>query len=122
MSLLQVNKYGAIAPRKGVKLIIPKITPDKAQDMWGVIEGLVQDYIRIHPQEVREVIEAVKVLRRETRSDTGATKNKSLRYGMCLPLGLELIIKRHYPEVFSEKRKFHKLMRLFPGFRVARKV
>lgn len=121
-SLLKVNKHGVLAPMKGLKIIIPNITLDKRRgDMWDMIEGLIQDYTRAHPEEMRLFMAANKWARSTRANRFGMSEQKSLRWGMNMPTGLDILIRRYFPDIFDGpkgKRNFTKFMRKFPGFRV----
>ena len=112
------RKLDIFNPPKGVKIIIPIIKPELNRGMWDTIEGLIQDYTRVHPEEMKLFMKA-NIYNRQTRKNAFAsTTNKSLRWGMSMPVGLDILIRRWYPEVFNTKKSYHTFMRKFPGFRV----
>jgi hypothetical protein len=119
--VLEINKYGVLAPIHGVKLIIPRITLDARRgDMWDQIEGLIQDYTTVHTEEMKLFLEANKYIR-STRRNSLASGRQGLRWGMNMPPGLDILIKQYFPDLFDGiqgKKNFHKFMRKFPGFRV----
>lgn len=115
---LRINKYGLLAPHSGIKIILPNITPDKAVDMWESIYSLIRDYTKVHPQEMRLFMETNAHARRKVNNKYAASRSMSIRWGMNLPPGLDVLIRKFHPDVFDNKRKFRMFMRKFPGFRV----
>lgn len=116
------KRYDIFNPPPGLKIIIPKITPDKARGMWDVVEGLIQDYTKLHPEEMRLVLESNKYIRSTRRNRLASSKSGSMRWGMSIPAGLDILIRKYYPEVLSEKKRYHQFMRKFPGFRICEVV
>lgn len=80
---------------------------------WKVITALVEDYSKIHPQEIREIIEENK----KTNSTFLSAFNRTeLRAAFRCPPGLIRVIERRFPNLFTDKDNVHQFMRRFPGF------
>lgn len=122
MQLFAWNKHGVWAPKKGLKLIIPVIRPENAKDKWEVVEGLIQDYAKLHPKEMRLFMEANAYARVRVKNKFASSDSHSLRWGMNMPPGLDVLIKKYVPEVLETKDNFHTFMRKFPGFRICEVV
>lgn len=123
MRVLNPNrKIDIFNPPPGIKIIIPVIKPELNRGMWDTIEGLVQDYAKLHPEEMRLFMEANKYIRETRRDKFARSKGGSMRWGMSMPSGLDILIKKYYPEVLSEKKTYLQFMRKFPGFRVCEVV
>jgi hypothetical protein len=98
------------------------IIPEKGADKWEVIGGIIRDYARLHPWEMRETLQTNRIRRGMQRNRHGSTRDRSLRHGLSVPMGLLLTLKRFYPEVFTEKAAFRTFMRKFPGFRIPERI
>jgi hypothetical protein len=114
-----------MAPPKGVKIIIPRISVNAGGDMWTQIEGLIQDYTTLHPEEMRLFLEANKYARSIQRNAFGSTRSNSFRWGINIPPGLSTLIMKFFPILWDGtkgKENYRKFMRKFPGFRVCEKI
>lgn len=116
------RKLNIFNPPPGIKIIIPVIKPELNRGMWDTIEGVVQDYTRLHPEEMRLFMAANKHARDTRLNQFGSSQSKSVRWGMSMPTGLDVLIKKYYPEVLSTKKTYTQFMRKFPGFRVCEVV
>lgn len=101
---------------------IPVVEIGSHGDKWDKIEELIKDYAKLNPDEMVRQLEAIKYARRVQMNDTASSKAKSLRWGISLPAGLLLLIKKFYPEVFTERREMRKFMRKFRGFTICQKI
>lgn len=92
---------------------------DSSEDLqWKIVEQLVNDYMKVHPQEMRDILIENKALRESMANEHGSSK-EGIRWGFRLPPGLVRTIERRFSGIFTEKRNIHKFMERFPGFRVA---
>ncbi len=112
------RKLNIFNPPPGIKIIIPVIKPELNRGMWDTIEGLIQDYTKLHPEEMRLFMKANAHARDTRLNQFGSSQSKSIRWGMSMPAGLDVLIKKYYPEVLSTKKTYLQFMRKFPGFRV----
>ncbi len=115
-----------LVPDKGVISFTPEgfaiITPKESNDMWTVVDGLIADYTRVHPEEVKEIIETAKEHRANLRNTTAASEGGSLRHALVLPVGLNFLLKKSFPEIFREKKVLREFMKRYPGFRIPEKL
>ncbi len=115
---------GHTLTKDGIAVIIPNFSK---LDIWDIIEELISDYTKLHPQEVRDILDGNKEERAARRTATGASEQGSLRFALSLPVGLHFLLKKHIPEFSStdpkQRLKFvRKFMLRFPGFRIPDKI
>lgn len=122
MKFLGGRKFDIFNPPPGTKIIIPIVKPELNRGMWDTIEGLIQDYTRLHPEEMKMFMKANAYCRATRKNSLASSPSKSLRWGMSMPVGLDILIRKWYPEVLSTKKTYHQFMRRFPGFRVCELV
>lgn len=120
--ILKLNKHGVMAPDEGLKLIIPIVSPDKGGDVWDMVESLIQNYTKLHPEEMQTFMEENKKKRHLVRDKFGGSKGGSMRWGMDMPVGLDILIKKHAPGFLENKDNFRKFMKKFPGFTICEVV
>ena len=91
-------------------------------DMWDKIENIISAYAKLHPIEmelqVRSNIERTK----EQLNDYGSNRNKNIRYGLSMPVGLMFSIQRIYPEIFEDQKLLTHFMKKFKGLRICKTV
>jgi len=102
-------------------LSVQVITPEKGLDEWGMIEGLVADYARVHREELRVFLHGVKMVRQAQRNSTASNtvrgvEKMRMRHALCMPQDLMVLLKRFVPDLFTNKNKMRKFMKRFPGF------
>ncbi len=100
------------------------INPEMAQgaDIWQKIDEIVIAYSKLNPGEVFLTILENKAESARLMHETGKTKGGTMRYGAAWPLGLWVKIKQLAPDLFLNKKNFHKLLRKYPGFTIAKKI
>ena len=92
---------------------------DSSEDiMWKTIDQLMNDYMKVHPQEMRAILIENKALRESMTNDHASSK-EGMRWGFRLPPGLVRLIERRFREIFTDRRNVHKFMARYPGYRVA---
>ena len=92
-------------------------------DRWAIIDELIRDYTKVHPYEVGAVVEANKMLKsRLFDTKYGKGKETNLRHAMDMPVGLTILLKQNFPDLFSDKKNFHKFCRKYKGFTVPDKI
>ncbi len=117
---LTINVNGEKAKIDGI--VIPIIELGKSGGKWEKIEEIIRDYTKLHPEEMKAQLELIATLRRLQYNKFASSKSNSLRWGISLPTGLLITIKKFYPEVFAEKKEMEKFMRKFRGFTVCQKI
>jgi len=98
------------------------IYPDKKKGKWENIKDFISDYRKLYPEEAEMHISDLYVRRMSQKNEFASTDDKSVRWALNLPSNLFMTINKYYPEVFENKKDVHKMMRMFPEFRVAREV
>lgn len=105
--------------KEGKTIGVYKYTPDSHSDKFEVIAMLVEDWVKTHPNDTKEILAKARESRSEG-NDYGTAdqrlKDKNFRRGMILPAGLHVLLKKEFPEVFKDRKQYHKLMKRFPGF------
>jgi len=104
---------------KGVGISITKITPEYDRDKWNTVSQLIQDYTKTHPDQMREFVRTMRVVRATRLNKFGSSKSKSVRWGLSIPVGLDLLIRKYFPDLLTTKKNLHTFMKKFPGFRVS---
>ncbi len=93
------------------------------RDKWEVIEELIIDYTKLHGDEVAEVLDAATDARMSKKHKDASMDHIRLRHALVLPVGLNFLIKRHFPEVLKPSLKgepgfLYEFMKRFPQFAV----
>lgn len=90
--------------------------------IWDRIEEAIQDYAKIHPNEMQLQVIQNSYVRAGARNDFSAAKEKSLRWGASLPVGLMFRLQAIDPELFEDPLKFTKFIKRYKGLATCRKV
>ncbi len=97
----------------------------KGIDIWAKLDQVINDYAKIHKWEMIECVTAnaatMKTMLRED-GRTGRRDLANLRYGCDIPVALMFKLEQVEPELFSNKKLFHKFLNKYKGFRVCQKV
>lgn len=83
---------------------------------WKILTQLVEDYARVHPKEVREIVIDNKVLAKSSKNQYASSD--SIRYALRTPPGLVRLIERKFPNFFIDKKNLHRFMDTFKAFRI----
>lgn len=89
--------------------------------MWSMIEKLIEDYTKVHPKEVRELLKENQAIRGMLDNEYAASK-RGIRWGFRLPPALVRLIERRFKNFFVDRNNVRKFMDKFPGFRVAERT
>lgn len=116
------QEYKERAQKALHSLAIPVITPGKGLDEWAMIEGLIADYTMLHKEEMGAFMHGMKYVRASKRNSTASNKTKTMRHALCVPFELHLLLKKWAPDLFTDKKKRHKFMKLYPGFCVPENI
>lgn len=107
------------------KLKIPVITADDKKNQWDIVRGLVEDYARLHPQEVASAIRLVRDIRiqlaMESNKEALGRENK-VQHALKLPEGLLTLLVKTFPDLFQDSKNVIEFGRRFPAFQVAEGV
>ena len=102
----------------------------KTKGPWDVIKEIVKIWSSERPAEYRSFVVGLK----DTKSTrkvykgkfTGVSKDKKsgaiLRYTYDVPVKVVAMIRKMYPEMYMDKEFFKKMGRLFPDFKISKKV
>lgn len=101
------------------------IDVDKAKEQhsyWEGIDEIIRAYSLINPNEMASIVADNKLQQARATYDTGSNKSGTQRQTVGLPFGLMLALEEYDEELFTNGRKLHEFMRLFPGLRTCRTV
>ena len=115
--------------REGIAYVKPNLigSDGTLRDKWVVIEEMILDYTKLHSEEVREVYETAAETRQIMKNKDASMGKVRLRLALVLPVGLNFLIKRHFPEVLKVPRKgapgqLHDFMHRFPMFTIPQDI
>lgn len=95
---------------------------DTAEDVeWKMVCAMVENYTRVHPKEMQELLQENRVIRESMLNQHGSGSD-GLRWGMRLPPGLVRIIDRRFPKFLVTKSNLHRFMEHWKEFRVCETV
>jgi hypothetical protein len=100
---------------KGLYAIDP--LKGRFSDKWARIENAIQEYTKLHPQEMAEALLDVEYHRQAQINQYGASSS-GIRHGAMLPPGLGFKLEIIDPELFTNRNNLHEFLKRFPGFRV----
>lgn len=107
---------------KNIGLLVIDTTKIEGVDMWQRLDRLMVEYSKLHPNELRIHLYENQAIRRNLYNDYAANKKMEYRHGASLPPGLYMYIMRMYPEIFEQKSLFHKFIKRYRGFAIAKKI
>lgn len=108
------NKYG------GADIGVQKISADVNSDFWAQVRQFIEDYSKVYPKEMYEVLQETQRLREEAER---ASKVGILgRNAYNIPVGLAVMLNNNFPELFADKNLTHMFMKKFPGFTIPNKI
>lgn len=113
----KLNKTGHF---EGVYAVDP--TKGKFGDRWARVGAAIESWAKLHPQEFAEHCLAVEYERQAQMNAYASTKDKSLRWGCSIPVGLGRMLELIEPELFTDPKLGQKFMKKFPIFNVCQKV
>jgi len=85
---------------------------------WDKVSQIVECYIKVHPNEMREQIESNKMVS-ETRKNRFASGQR-MRFASSLPVGLVQTLERAEPKLFTDKKLFHQFLKKYPQFKTCK--
>lgn len=83
--------------------------------VWEGVEQIITDYMRVHPEEMREQFLYNKVTKDTNRNIYGSDATKTFRHAMEMPVALYNVLSEYHPELFTDRSKLNKLMKKFPA-------
>lgn len=122
------NKWDA------VRAIINTLLKDKTvycnecgSDLTKDVMCCEQPHLGRHIDFVGAIIKQNRMVRETRLTDTGATKDKSMRWGLSMPprflMELETAFKSMYHEkLFKDNHELHRFMKEFPAFATCSKT
>jgi hypothetical protein len=90
--------------------------------LWDKVKVLVEEYTRLHPQEMQLHIMETKAISESRRNATASSKDKSIRWGCSIPVGLMFKLEVLAPDLFSDKKNYYGFLKRYPGFRICKSV
>jgi len=124
------TRYEHLKYDKG-KMYVGKVDTAKAMgvgehDYWGRVDHIIQEYARLHPQEVSEALDYCRWQRDNAYNDFGVNvedSNSTMRLGIGLPNGLLIALMTFDPEFLeNDGNKLSKFRKRFPGFNTSKKT
>jgi len=92
-------------------------------DLWDKVQNLVEAYAKVHSMEVEIIIRENAELTETRKNALASTEGGSrLRWGGNLPVGLMFKLELLEPELFTNKKLYHKFLKKYKGFRVCKTV
>lgn len=76
---------------------------------FKIIDQLIEDYTKVHPKEMHELLHENKSIREAMKDQYGSSGN-GLRWGFRLPPALVRVIERRFPNFFVDRNAIHKFM------------
>ena len=83
--------------------------------LWEGVDHIISDYMKVHPEEMREQIIYNKTTRDNNFNKYGSDANNAYRHAMELPIGLHNVLGEYHPELFTDRAKLNKLMKKYPA-------
>jgi hypothetical protein len=97
------------------------ISAEKAKEHYGVarlwdgVDHIIKDYIKIHPEEMREQLLSNHLTKTNNFNKYGADQAMTYRHAMEIPIGLHNVLSEYHPELFTDRAKLNKLMKKYPA-------
>lgn len=115
---LDIDKEGNL---KGLwNIDVKKVT---GGSIWDKIQTVVEAYAKIHSLEIEITIRENAKLTDTRKNDLASTEGGSrLRWGVNIPAGLLFKLELVEPELFTDKKLYHKFLKKYKGFRVCKTV
>jgi hypothetical protein len=109
---------------KGKDLKAITIVPHSTHpiDKLDLIDEFIKDYVRIYPQEVKEILEFNKAFRRTLYNQYASNEKKNIRLALMLPARLKILLDQAFPGFFDDKKNLRKFMKRFSGFCIPEKI
>ena len=100
------------------------IKKTKGIDIWIKIDEVIRDYTELHPREVWTHLQYNKAVKETRHNAMGTSRNNAsnMRWGISMPMGLAFKIQALDYEFFENKKKVHKFMKRYPGWRTCKTV
>jgi hypothetical protein len=104
------------------RIEVPIIVPEHGVDKWEIIDKMIRDYVKLHPEEMKTFLNDVRNRRASLKRDTGSSDTKSMRLSVSMPSDLYMRISEFFPEVFQSNENVSNFMRRFQGFTIPKNV
>jgi len=89
--------------------------------MWKIIDGLIDDYGKIHPKEIQDILTENRAIR-ETMKNQYGSSGGGLRWGFRLPPALVRVIERRFKDFFVDRTNVHKFMERYKQYCVCETI
>lgn len=86
-----------------------------AGKLWEGVDHIVRDYMRLHPEEMKEQFLYNQVTKDTNFNKYGSATGNAYRHAMELPVGLHNVLAEYHPELFTDRAKLNKLMKKYPA-------
>lgn len=82
--------------------------------LWEGVEHIIQDYTRVHPEEMAEQYIYNDITRTTNLNKYGSADSKAYRHALELPIGLHQVLGEYHPALFTDRAKLNKFMKKYP--------
>ena len=83
--------------------------------LWEGVEHIISDYIRVHPEEMKEQLVYNKITKDNNFNQFGSDVNNAYRHAMEIPVGLHTVLNEYHPQLFTDRKKLNLFMKKYPG-------
>lgn len=101
------------------------INAEKAEgvDIWQKIDRVINEYTKIHPNEMRMLVLENKFISDTRKNDYASSGGTAkLRWGASIPPGLFFKLQIIEPTLFENRRLFNRFLKRYKGLRICKKV
>ena len=112
---LKINKDGIL---EGLYTIDTQKGSFTHLDIWDKVDQIVEEYTRLHPQEMEIIVrENILISANNFNKFGSSTKDGKIElHGhRRFPVGLLRTLETFAPELFDNKKNYHKLQKRFKG-------
>jgi len=97
------------------------INPENARgDYWTRVQEIIEAYTKLHPIEMELQVRANAKQSAIHNSNHGFSKEKTLQWGVSMPIGLMLKLQAVAPEIFENRNLFAAFKRKYKGLCVCK--
>lgn len=94
-----------------------KLNPNEYSNKWEAIGGLIHLYFKINPQEYRDLLHDIKIIKKQSKYKA-MSKDKTWKWGITMPNGLLVEIEKVYPDILHKPGSVQKFLTKFPLFAI----
>lgn len=116
----ELKEHLKLSTPQELKLL--KVESDKFihDDLWSRVDEIIMDYAKVHPIEMEIIVRENALIAASQFNKHGVSKEKGgseLRHHVRMPVALFRVLEAFCPELFSDRRNYHKFMKRYKGLR-----